>query len=175
MRVRHLTVLLALTTGACERATGPETAPNGYLGVRLSGAVSGHYEAEGRYPRSSPAWGPATFAAAQPGVQPGTFSIGGWRARAEARQDMVGVNVKNVSGPGVYPADGIVHVAEGGTASPSRSFLITSGEVELISTSGERFQGRFSATAVEMVPPLGPAPDTLRLADGIFDVPIIRP
>ena len=176
MRVNYLGILFVLITAACEGTTDPEPAANGYLGVRLSGAVSEHYEAEGRYPGPSTFTAPATFAAARRGTQPGTLSVGGWRAKGNAVQEVVGLDLNSVTGPGVYSARGIVTLTGSSTATPtaSRSFLISSGEVELISTSGERLQGKFSATAIEMVPPLGPSPDTVHLTGGLFDVPIIR-
>lgn len=175
MRIRALFPILCVLVGtACDGPTTPERAPNGYLGVQLSGALAESYEAEGRYP--GPATAPATFAAARRGTRPGVLSVGGWRSRDPGTQDALVLDLDQVAGPGVYPAAGVLTYARNGAARPvERSFRIISGEVELISTSGERLQGTFSATAVEIVPPLGPLPDTVYLSKGIFDVPVVVP
>ncbi len=172
---RRLLIAGLLLATACEDPNLPPQAPVGEMSATLGGAISEQYEVKGSYP--GPHTGqPVTFAAVRPGVEAGTFSIGGWRARDPQIQDVLLVDLRGVAEPGAYPiAGGFLTYGQTATA-PGRIFRITSGEVTIHIASGDHLEGTFHATAAEVVLPLGgPAPDTVHIADGAFDVPVVIP
>lgn len=91
-------------------------------------------------------------------------------------QDVLLLDLRGFDGAGTY-ALGEGTVVRGQTrTSPGVWFRITSGEVTIESVAGELIEGRFTATAVEAVPPnFGAVPDTVRISEGRFSVPIVGP
>lgn len=165
-----LVLWAALALGACRDATEPAPAPVGSLSFQFSGAVSGTFEAVGAEPAARRQ--PVTFATAQRGAQPGALIIGGFRARGEA-QDVIFLELRGVTGPGVYPTSGSFHhgiVDRDFTA--GRIFRIVTGEVRITSLTPERVEGTFSATAASLEVLWLSPPDTVQITDGRFDVPV---
>jgi hypothetical protein len=164
---------LLLLPGGCDSSTAPEPAPTGELAAVLSGAVEGDFLAVGAEPL--PAWEIAPFASARRGALAGALGVMGVRARGSLR-DAILLDVRGVDGPGAYPARGsFQYGGQGRDLAGARRFEIVEGEVRITSLEGSRVRGEFEATAVEVRMPFPPAPpaDTVRIARGRFDVPIL--
>jgi hypothetical protein len=172
--MRRSLLVLVLATAACTEPTRPEAAPVGQLSATLAGAsLSEQYEAQGRY--LDPTDAPVTFAAARRAFRGDALSVGGWRARS-GMQDALLLDLRGVDEPGVYPTTGGVFIYGSSDSEPGRIFRIAAGEVHISAASGDRLQGTFRATAIEMVPPVvGPSPDTLHILGGTFDIPVVIP
>lgn len=172
--------LVVLALAACGDATGARPpVPAGALSVALSGALAGQYDAEGAQP--VPATGaPATFASAIASPTfAGRYLVSGFRARDGDRQDVLNLDLSGVSAPGSYPAAGdLVLGGAGGSALPEQVFRLTAVTVRVTALSAARIAGEFSGEAVGGAFPNSfpvPPADTVRLAAGTFDVPIVRP
>jgi hypothetical protein len=166
-----LSFLLALA--ACRSTTAPEHNPSGEHTALFSGAVVDTFRAVGAEP--PPTREPVTFASARPGAEAGIFGIMGLRARAGV-QDILLLELHNVTGPGVYAARGsFQHGVQASILGSGRIFEITAGEIEITSVTGERLGGAFAGTAVERIVRFPPPahPDTIWIAEGRFDVPVL--
>lgn len=171
---RWLVVLsLPLILAACRLFASPEPVPSGELSAVLSGAIHDTYKAEGSEP---PHIGhSATFASARSGEHPGMFGIMGLRARG-ATQDALLLELRGAMETGVYPARGFFRYGDPEMGLDSgRIFDLSEGQIEVISITSERIRGTFEGTAVEVsnIFSAPRPPDTLRISEGRFDVPLV--
>lgn len=172
MSVRHWVALMIFPAlGACRSPVAQEQTPAGTLSATLSGAIAESFHAEG--PEPPPTSAPVTFASARTGVQPGALAVLGFRAR-EGLQDALLLDVRGVTGAGVYPADGSLQYGMNGDFTVGKIFVLVSGEVQLTAISSDRLRGTFAGIAVTIHSPfIGPPPDTVRITAGTFDVPVL--
>jgi hypothetical protein len=170
-------VLLA----ACDEPAGPDPIPAGTFSATLTGAVAGEYAAHGA-PQLPAAPAPATYASALAG-RPGTaaYLVVGARAAGADRQDAVQLDLRGVTGPGDYPAAGDLTLGVATAAAPAppeRVYRFVAGTVRVTALPRGRIAGEFAGVAVggalDSTTFQLPA-DTVRLAAGRFDVPIVRP
>ena len=174
-----LAILVAALTAGCGDSTAPRPAPAGTFSVTLSGAQSGHYEANGALPPRAVPGTTATFAAALAGGPTGDgYLISGFRASSPTAQDVISLDVRGVLQPGEYLGMGNLALEiDAATRLPARVYRMIGASVRITTLSRTRIAGEFSGQAIggtfpSTFPPL--ASDTVHLTAGTFDVPIVR-
>ena len=174
-----IVTLVAGLSAACGDSTAPRPAPAGTFSVTLSGAQSGHYQANGAMPPRAVPGTTATFAAALVGGPTGDgYLISGFRASGPTAQDVISLDVRGVLRPGEYLGAGNLALEiDAATRFPARVYRMIGATVRITTLSRTRIAGEFSGRAIGgTFPATFPflANDTVHLTAGTFDVPIVR-
>lgn len=156
---------LAVVLAACDRATGPdEFAPT--VSASVTGAIVDEFEVT--LPMPSDTTPRSGNAYVRPAFTPGLVQVFGFRPRGAAN-DLLAISIPNVRNPGEMQSDGS-YLRHG---SPARAFHLEVN-VRVTRLTSKRLTGVFTAVGVQHYPP-NAVPDTIRIANGRFDLPLEEP
>ena len=182
-----------LVLGACDGdSTGSDPAKQGTLAFSYTGAVSGSFEAAGKYDRAedfdlngsefgiaivgpNPAGGTdfvSVVAFSQTGKQTGELVVLGFPyASAGTTLEFSGAACEDVNDcpGGFFIRDLDVQSQDGGP--DARFFFLESGAITITEVTADRIRGTFTAHGIEDVG--SETPGEIEIVSGSFDVPLI--
>ncbi|HET7273551.1 MAG TPA: hypothetical protein VFI91_00105 [Longimicrobiaceae bacterium] len=168
-------LIIALTISACSDSTEPEPSQSGSLSFTYSGARTGDFLVSWKY---APGLDPSSFAAALESA-PGSFLLTAIRT-SEGDEGVLGkalyLGIDGAMTTGTYGATSGSLLLQTDANSPqtASNFDLVSGVVVLTEIEGNQISGTFSGTFVSLAIPTEGAPDSVKITDGRFDIPVLE-